>query len=207
MELNRAVALVTGGSEGIGRSIAEALKAEGAKVTITGRREDLLKKAAEEIGADFIAGDVGREADAVQTVAAVVDWRELRVPNALTLAGLAATVAVAVPLVATSMLDTRDLVLGAVLMAGPLLISHLETRGRTPGLGDDKLAGDLGLTLGAVSTSTAYVGLLASLLTGTVFGLWYQRRSGRRGLPFASAIAAATLGVLFVAGAAERGLV
>ncbi len=42
MELKNAIALVTGGGEGIGRGIAEALKAEGRNVTITGRREDAL---------------------------------------------------------------------------------------------------------------------------------------------------------------------
>ena len=73
MELRGAVALVTGGSEGIGRGIAEALAAEGAEVTITGRREDVLRSAAEEMGVDCIAGDVGVEADAVRTVAAVVE--------------------------------------------------------------------------------------------------------------------------------------
>ncbi|MCH8934769.1 MAG: SDR family NAD(P)-dependent oxidoreductase, partial [Gemmatimonadetes bacterium] len=73
MELKDAIALVTGGGEGIGRGISEALKAEGSNVTITGRREDALRAAAEEMGVDFIAGDVGREADAVRTVAAVIE--------------------------------------------------------------------------------------------------------------------------------------
>lgn len=72
MELNNAAALVTGGSEGIGRAIAEALIAEGAKVTITGRRKDFLSVIAEEIGADWIAGDVGVEEDAVRTVQEVI---------------------------------------------------------------------------------------------------------------------------------------
>lgn len=73
MELKNAVALVTGGKEGIGRAIAEALVAEGARVTITGRHEDELRAAAEEIGADSIVGDVGVEADAVRTVREVVE--------------------------------------------------------------------------------------------------------------------------------------
>jgi 3-oxoacyl-[acyl-carrier protein] reductase len=72
VELNGAVSLVTGGSEGIGRAIAQALKAEGSLVTITGRREDSLRTAAEELGVDWVAGDVGREADAVRTVAGVI---------------------------------------------------------------------------------------------------------------------------------------
>ena len=73
MELRDAVALVTGGAEGIGRSIAEALTHEGCKVTITGRREDALRKTAEELGLDWIVGDVGQEADAARTVSSVIE--------------------------------------------------------------------------------------------------------------------------------------
>ena len=73
MDLNDAVALVTGASEGIGRAIAEALIAQGGHVTITGRREDALRKTAEEIGADWIVADVGSEADAKRSVAEVIE--------------------------------------------------------------------------------------------------------------------------------------
>jgi len=72
VELNGAVAIVTGGSEGIGRAIAEALKTEGCLVTITGRREDVLRTAAGEMDVEWIAGDVGLEADAVRTAAEVI---------------------------------------------------------------------------------------------------------------------------------------
>jgi 3-oxoacyl-[acyl-carrier protein] reductase len=67
MKLDQQRALITGGSEGIGRSIAEAFRARGAKVAITGRREDLLRKTAEEIGALAIPGDVAVEADVRRT--------------------------------------------------------------------------------------------------------------------------------------------
>ena len=73
MKLENARALVTGGSEGIGRGIAEALVAKGAAVAITGRHEEKLRAAAEEIGAGWIQGDVGVEADAVRTVADFVE--------------------------------------------------------------------------------------------------------------------------------------
>lgn len=73
MDLHGAKALVTGGSEGIGKAIAAAFEQEGADVVITGRRADVLAAAADDIGAGWIAGDVGDEADAVRTVREFVD--------------------------------------------------------------------------------------------------------------------------------------
>jgi 3-oxoacyl-[acyl-carrier protein] reductase len=72
MNLRGAIALVTGGSEGIGKAVAKALKAEGAEVTITGRRRAVLEGAAGDLGVHGIAGDVGSEADAKRTVEEVV---------------------------------------------------------------------------------------------------------------------------------------
>jgi NAD(P)-dependent dehydrogenase (short-subunit alcohol dehydrogenase family) len=61
------IALVTGASSGIGKACAQALLKEGWTVVLTGRREDALKQAIEEAGADgargiAIASDVGQEA-------------------------------------------------------------------------------------------------------------------------------------------------
>jgi 3-oxoacyl-[acyl-carrier protein] reductase len=73
MTIEGAVALVTGGSEGIGRAIASALAAEGVAVTIMARSEDKLRDVASELGVDWIAGDVGVEADAARAVSTVVE--------------------------------------------------------------------------------------------------------------------------------------
>ncbi len=72
MKLEQARALITGGSEGIGYGIAEALIAKGARVAIMSRDEEKLRKAAEDLGAQAIVGDVGLEDDAVRAVAEAV---------------------------------------------------------------------------------------------------------------------------------------
>ena len=72
MKIEGAVAVVTGGSEGIGRGIAGALAAKGAKVTIIARDEEKLRAAAEEIGVAFIRADVSVEADADRVVHEVI---------------------------------------------------------------------------------------------------------------------------------------
>lgn len=50
--------IVTGGGRGLGFAMAKKFKAEGAKVLITGRNEDILVKASKEIGCEFVKFDV-----------------------------------------------------------------------------------------------------------------------------------------------------
>ncbi|WP_149179813.1 SDR family oxidoreductase [Streptomyces sp. TRM49041] len=65
------VALVTGGSRGIGYGIAEALVARGDRVCITGRGEDSLKEAVERLGRDRAIYVAGKAADEAHQVLAV----------------------------------------------------------------------------------------------------------------------------------------
>jgi 3-oxoacyl-[acyl-carrier protein] reductase len=67
MNLKNAVALVTGGSAGIGRAIAQTLSASGAKVIITGRDKSRLAEAAKALGAFPIQADAAKEADVERT--------------------------------------------------------------------------------------------------------------------------------------------
>ena len=60
-------AIVTGGSKGIGRAIAERFIEDGANVVICSRTEDEVKETAEEIGAVGVACDVTDE-DAVENL-------------------------------------------------------------------------------------------------------------------------------------------
>jgi 3-oxoacyl-[acyl-carrier protein] reductase len=73
MEFKNGRALVTGGSKGIGRSIAQALIAEGMQVAIMSRNREELEQAAEEIKALAVPGDVSREEDAKSAVARTVE--------------------------------------------------------------------------------------------------------------------------------------
>ena len=69
--LENKVALVTGASRGIGRSIAEVFVREGAQVVICGRKQDALDQVAKEIGPGVkpVACHVGKSADLEALVA------------------------------------------------------------------------------------------------------------------------------------------
>jgi 3-oxoacyl-[acyl-carrier protein] reductase len=67
MNLKNAVALITGGSSGIGRAIAQSLVTSGTRVAITGRDQHRLTETARELGVQPINADVAVEADVERT--------------------------------------------------------------------------------------------------------------------------------------------
>lgn len=76
MGLSGKHALVTGGGTGIGLAIARDLAAAGCRVTITGRRQDVLDNvAAQTPGLFGIAMDVRNEENVVATIATAVEAR------------------------------------------------------------------------------------------------------------------------------------
>ena len=77
--LSGKVAVITGGSEGIGRAAARSLGREGARVVVCARREDVLNRAAGELAEETdaeivpIAADVSRGPDVERVINAAVD--------------------------------------------------------------------------------------------------------------------------------------
>jgi ribosomal protein S18 acetylase RimI-like enzyme/Flp pilus assembly protein protease CpaA len=125
-------------------------------------------------------------------VAADCDLRWLRIPNRMLASGVLALVALVLvvgwwfdaPMVGTA-------VAGAAIAGAPLFAQHVVTGGRSPGLGDAKLAAAVGLVAGAIYPAVAIAGLLVSVLLGVVFGLLWQRRWRRGpGFPLAPALVA-----------------
>jgi NAD(P)-dependent dehydrogenase (short-subunit alcohol dehydrogenase family) len=70
-DLTGKVAFVTGGGTGLGRGSAAGLRAAGAVVVIAGRRTDVLKATAADLGVDWLVCDVTDPASVAEAVRSV----------------------------------------------------------------------------------------------------------------------------------------
>ena len=68
------IAIVTGGTSGIGEGIAKAFVSEGAKVVIVGRREEEGRALEHSIGVRFVRADVANESDVKAMVDQTLEW-------------------------------------------------------------------------------------------------------------------------------------
>lgn len=130
------VALVTGGSKGIGRAIAAALLDSGTHVLITGRDGAALASAAADLAphghasgsrVEWFAGDVRRDADAQAMVAAAVErfgGVDIIVNNAAT--GILVEVA---DMTGDQWRETIETNLSGVFYCTHAAIPHLRARG------------------------------------------------------------------------------
>jgi 3-hydroxybutyrate dehydrogenase len=77
MKLAERVAAITGGTRGIGRGIAQAFLAEGARVVLNGRSSDKGARTLEELGAGdaacFVAGNVQLQRDVERLIATTIE--------------------------------------------------------------------------------------------------------------------------------------
>ncbi len=69
MKLSGKVAIVTGGSRGIGKATAKIFAKEGAKVVITAKDDNRLQSVAKELGIVSFSGDIRKEQDVENVVA------------------------------------------------------------------------------------------------------------------------------------------
>jgi len=72
--LDGKIAIVTGGTSGIGEGIARAFVREGAKVVIAARREEEGRALEKETGVRFVRTDVANEADVKAMIGRTVEW-------------------------------------------------------------------------------------------------------------------------------------
>ena len=71
--LHNRIALITGGSRGVGAATAELFRSEGAEVVITDVLQELGEGHANQIGANFISHDVSDETQWKSVCSQIVD--------------------------------------------------------------------------------------------------------------------------------------
>jgi short-subunit dehydrogenase len=152
IHLSGARTLLTGATGGIGRVLAQRLAAEGAELTVTGRRSDVLDELAAQLGARAIRADLAERAEVERLIAECGEVDVLIACAALPGSGRLAT------LTASDVSRALDVNLGAHVALTHALLPPMLARGR----------GQL-VFIGSLSGKAATAG--ASVYCASKFGL------------------------------------
>ncbi|MFL5736403.1 MAG: SDR family NAD(P)-dependent oxidoreductase [Actinomycetota bacterium] len=164
MRLEHRRALVTGGTTGLGYTIAERFLAEGARVVVTGRNEELGRSARDRLGSDarFLRADAAEASEVRASVEEAASW----------LGGIDVLVNNAGIGTEARLLDTPDELFDEI-MAVNVRGYFLYAKAAYPHLGDRRgamvhISSDAGVLgeheIGAYSVSKAAVVMLSNML-------------------------------------------
>ncbi|MEU3727417.1 SDR family oxidoreductase, partial [Streptomyces sp. NPDC031705] len=124
MDISGSHVLLTGATGGIGSALAARLTAQGARLTVTGRREEALKTTADAYGARTVVADLAVRADVVRLAEACADADVLVANAALPASGELLDYT-------EEQLDRAlDVNLRAPVLLSRLLAEHMAARGR-----------------------------------------------------------------------------
>lgn len=150
MNLTGTTALLTGASGGIGQAIARRLTDAGCRVTLSGRRADVLEELASQLGCDVIAADLADPAD-VTRLAGECSSADILVANAaLPASG---------PLAAFEVQEidrALDVNLRAPIVLARLLAEGMTARGRGHLVFVSSIAGKTGAPGSSVYSATKF---------------------------------------------------
>jgi NAD(P)-dependent dehydrogenase (short-subunit alcohol dehydrogenase family) len=168
------VALITGGTSGIGLDVARRFLAKGARVAITGRDVERGSAAEAELGSDavFVAADASDADDVERSVTATLERFET-VDVLVNNAGIADhTPTVDVTLAAWQRVIDTNLTSAFVCSREALKIMKQQRRGRIINIGSVSARSPRPDTIGYAATKFALEGLTRSLaLDGREFGV------------------------------------
>lgn len=157
------VALITGGGSGLGAAVARRFSANGASVVVTGRREEPIKKVADETGGRFAAGDVTDSdhlARAVEIAVTEFGGLDIVVANAGVI-----SMADAVSVDDADWQQMIDINLTGVMKTAKAALPALINRGKGAIVNVSSVAGLMGVGegVGYCSSKSALLGLTRSL--------------------------------------------